>query len=97
MWFLGIFPQVRCGCILEPELLNGERVSVLTTQSNNVVVVGGVSSRVCSVRKSCALLPGLTLGECIGGIPIPWVRLSYPGLLTRKASMFGISGGVRVG
>lgn len=40
-WFLGIFPQVRCGCILEPELLNGERVSVLTTQSNNVVVVGG--------------------------------------------------------
>lgn len=61
-WFLGIFPQMRCGCILEPELLNGERVSVLTTQSNNVVVVGGVSSRVCSVRKSCALLPGLTLG-----------------------------------
>lgn len=39
-WFLGIFPQVRCGCVLEPELFNGERVSVLTTQSNNVVVVG---------------------------------------------------------
>ena len=39
-WFLGIFPQVRCGCVLEPELFNAERVSVLTTQSNNVVVVG---------------------------------------------------------
>lgn len=72
-WFLGIFPQVRCGCVLEPELFNGGRVSVLTTQSNNVVVVGGVSSRVCSVRKSCALLPwAITLGECIGGMLIPW-------------------------
>lgn len=32
MWFLGIFLQVRCGCILEPGLFNGERVSVLSTQ-----------------------------------------------------------------
>ena len=79
-WFLGIFPQVRCGCVLEPELFNGGRVSVLTTQSNNVVVVGGVSSRVCSVRKSCALMPwAITLGGVyrrhanpVGSSFIPW-------------------------